>query len=196
MLPTLPGAPKVIKDESGMETLAPVDKSESEMPAPEVTLSNPWENYNVNPEYLTSAYDLPDMEVGSSSLKDLVSNVGLSRSIEHFILIADINALNPTAGRQYYLFKLDENDPKVQTKIDRDVSKHLCLVFTCFSGQQMAYELDPQKAGMIDWTEIDEFNAEFEAKATRGPHFSYMSQMQYGGSRSKGLQGAKTTILP
>ena len=75
MLPTLPGAPEVIKDESGMETFAPVDKSESEMPVPEVTLSNPWENYNVNPEDLTSAYDMPDMEAEDSYQKDFVSTL-------------------------------------------------------------------------------------------------------------------------
>ena len=76
--------------------------------------------------------------------------------------------MNPTAGRVYFLSKLDENAQNVQTKTYVDVSEQLRQMYTYCSSQQMVYELDLRKvyeATMIDWTEIDEFQAEFKEKA-------------------------------
>ncbi len=92
-------------------------------------------------------------------------NVALSRSIDRFVLVADLNALEPT---ERYERQLDEMDPEfreTRETIERNLGKHARGVFNYFRRKHMVYLADPlqyEELKYVDMRPVDEFQAQQE----------------------------------
>ena len=87
-------------------------------------------------------------------------NVALSRSINHFVFVCDLAALNPNERHLQQLDELDEEARQLRESTDREISKHLRGVFNYFGRKGMTYLIKAETLSdisLVDMTPITEF---------------------------------------
>lgn len=87
-------------------------------------------------------------------------NVAVSRSIEHFILVCDLTALNESPQHRKDLDELEFEDREERKVIERDMSKNLRGVLNYFLRKGMVYLINPEslpEMSFVDMTPVTEF---------------------------------------
>ena len=87
-------------------------------------------------------------------------NVAVSRSIEHFIFVCDLTALNDTAQHRKDLDEMEFEDREARERTEREISKSLRGVFNYFQRKGMVYLSNPEslpEMSLVDMTPVTEF---------------------------------------
>ena len=87
-------------------------------------------------------------------------NVALSRSINHFIFVCDLAALNPNKAHLRQLEELDEEARELRKSTDREISKHLRGVLNYFERKRITYLIKAESLNdisLVDMTPVIEF---------------------------------------
>ena len=87
-------------------------------------------------------------------------NVAISRSQEHFFLVCDLNALNPSDRHQQQLDQLEPEEREDREKIERELGKNLRNLFGYFEKKGMVYLVKAEaldEISLVDMTPVTEF---------------------------------------
>ena len=99
-------------------------------------------------------------------------NVAISRSIDHFVLICDLAALNPSAQHLQELDQLDDKERQDRERLERETGKHLRGLFVYFEKKQMVHTVLAEslpEIAFVDMKPVTEFRRRKAGKYRGAP---------------------------